>query len=399
MRQRFLACQQVYPLRKPKIGSMQSKVSMLQIGMTASRLGRSGTDRYFLALTRALEDQGCIVRGVVIGDPLEAGAIAGIESFAPNGAGRLRRWIGLRRAVKRLRGDATLVASHCAAHAFPVLDLLGDRPLIAHFHGPWAIEARTGGLGPLTINARRVEEFATYRRAKHFITVSHAFRRILESQYGVDPARIEVIPCGVDITQFRIEGSREDARRALGWPLDRRIVLIAARLVTGKGIDVLIDAIGEVRRRHTDVLLQIVGTGPLDVELRARVRERELERWVNFAGFFDDEMALAYRAADFSVVASSGLEGFPLTVPESLACGTPVLVTPRGGLPEAVAALDPGLIFAGCSVADIASGINAALDGTSRLPGAQACSDYAQRFDWTVIAQAVRTVYDEALKR
>ena len=58
----------------------------------------------------------------------------------------------------------------------------------------------------------------------------------------------------------------------------------------------------------------------------------------------DVDLVSAYQAADVSVVPSIALEGFGLVALESLACGTPVVVTDCGGLPEAVAGLDASLI-------------------------------------------------------
>jgi glycosyltransferase involved in cell wall biosynthesis len=80
---------------------------------------------------------------------------------------------------------------------------------------------------------------------------------------------------------------------------------------------------------------------------------------------------------------------------ESLASGTPVLVTPVGGLPEAVRDLAPELILGGSEVADIAHGLRDALAGRVALPDEAACLAYAQRFAWPAIAARVADVYRE----
>ncbi len=93
------------------------------------------------------------------------------------------------------------------------------------------------------------------------------------------------------------------------------------------------------------------------------------------------------------------LEGFGLITVESLASGTPVLVTPVGGLPEAVAGLSRDLVLPATGAAAIAEGLGAALDGSLKLPDADACRAYARdNFDNSVIAKRVASVYGEAIK-
>jgi len=79
-----------------------------------------------------------------------------------------------------------------------------------------------------------------------------------------------------------------------------------------------------------------------------------------------------------------------------LACGTPALVTPIGGLPEVVAPLDPRLVLPGAGARELAQGMCDAMSGRLPLPAEEACLQYARRFDWPVIAEQVRTVYREA---
>ena len=106
---------------------------------------------------------------------------------------------------------------------------------------------------------------------------------------------------------------------------------------------------------------------------------------------------MAYRAADMTVVPSQALEGFGLITLESLACGTPVLVSPVGGLPETIEPFAPQCVFANTSTDEITHGIGEALTGSLQLPTDEACRAYAVRgFSWPTIAARVRAVYDEA---
>jgi glycosyltransferase involved in cell wall biosynthesis len=376
---------------------MLGSVETLQIGLIASPHQTSGSDRYYFELLRALRGRDQRVAGIVLGDPgtIEAAA-GGVRSFAPEGSRALRRWRGLRRQVRAMVRSADVVVSHLAAHVFPALDIIRAKPLVEHFHGPWALEGRFDRIARARVALRFVQERSVYRRAERIVVLSRAFGDVLEREYRMPAHKLRVIPGGVDLARFDSSTPREAARAELGLGADRPIVFCVRRLEPTKGIDRLIEAIDLVRVRVPDVLAVVAGTGGQAADLQRLVRERGLERHVAFAGKIDDRrLALYYRAADCSVVPSVAWEGFGLVCIESFASGTPVMVTPVGGLPEAAGGLDPALVFASASVADIAAGLSDALRGRRPLPSEAACLAYAQRFAWPAIAARVAEVYRE----
>jgi glycosyltransferase involved in cell wall biosynthesis len=162
------------------------------------------------------------------------------------------------------------------------------------------------------------------------------------------------------------------------------------------GLENLLDAFAQIAPHHPEACLVIAGKGPLAKDLQAQAATLGLGSQIRFAGFIsDDDLPSAYAAADFSIVPSDALEGFGLITLESLACGTPVLVTPIGGLPEAVAGLSPALVLSGCSRNDLAAGLEQGLAGN--LPTASECRAYAENlFAWPAIARRIMTVYQEA---
>ena len=117
-------------------------------------------------------------------------------------------------------------------------------------------------------------------------------------------------------------------------------------------------------------------------------------------GFISESLLPAhYQAADISIVPSQTLEGFGLTTLESLACGTPVLVTPVGGLTEVVGPLAPGCILPGFSSQQIAQGLQAYLGGRLPLPGSAECVAYVkEHFLWERVSTHVLSIYDEAFR-
>ena len=165
------------------------------------------------------------------------------------------------------------------------------------------------------------------------------------------------------------------------------------------GLENLIDAMRIVAKRVPDVLLMLAGAGPLSGELKVRIEEHGLGENVTQLGRIpDSDLPLAYRGADISVVPTEALEGFGMITLESLASGTPALVTPVGGLPEVLETFSPECIFPGTSVAEIALVLCDVFSGARRLPTSDDCRRYATtQFSWPIIAGRTADAYREVL--
>ena len=387
------------PTRAP---APRAALQTLQLGMEWFGESAGGLNRVYAQLVRELSRDGVDLHGLVAGSPDVARASNGlVHSFAPSNAPLIARMRALRTAASawlRQRPDAMIV-SHFALNAFPVLPQVGGHPLVVHFQGPWGEESRVEGEGAFAVLAKVTVESAVYRRASQAIVLSSAFRDVLHRRYRVPEDRIHVIPGGVDVDRFAVASSRDTCRRALGWPEGRPIVLCVRRLVRRVGVDTLVEAAAALRTRVPEVLVLIAGRGPLEAELQARIAALGLANHVRLLGFLSDaKLPAAYRAADLSVVPTTSLEGFGLVTAESLAAGTPCVVTPVGGLTDVVSPLAPQLVSASPSAADIADVLARALRREIALPSATHCASYArERFDWPVVAARVRGVYEQAL--
>jgi glycosyltransferase involved in cell wall biosynthesis len=379
----------------------RTSLQTLQLGMGWFGEKAGGLNRVYAHLLDELSRDGIELHGLVAGSADVSRASHGlVHAFAPEDAPVLARMRALRAAASawlRERPDA-LIVSHFALNAFPVLSQARRHPLVVHFQGPWGEESRVEGETALAVFAKEMVERAVYRRASHAIVLSTAFGDILAQRYGVPERRIHVIPGGVDVHRFAIAKSREACRRALGWPEGRPIVLCVRRLVRRVGVDTLVDAAAELRKRVPEALVLIAGRGPLKAELEARIVGRGLANHVRLLGFLaDSALPAAYRAADLSVVPTAALEGFGLVTVESLAAGTPCVVTPVGGLTDVVAPFAPQLVSRSPNAVDIAETLARALLGELALPSAAHCAAYArQGFDWPVVAARVRDVYEQA---
>jgi glycogen(starch) synthase len=372
----------------------------VQIGQEWITEKSGGLNRFFSELVQALPSVGVGVTGLVTGTAQVALRSSGaVRPFASLDDGLLARLKGVRSEVRKelAAHPGSLLVSHFALNVAPCLDLVRAPSLVVHFHGPWAEESRIEGQNRLAVSVKHWIERAVYRKATRVIVLSRAFRDLIVAHYRVDPERVRVIPGGVDTRRFAPAQSREQARRLLDWPRDRPIVLAVRRLVRRMGLEDLVDAVRVARESVPDLLVLVAGSGPIEAELKARAAG--LGDHVRFLGFVPDEhLPLAYRAADLSIVPSVALEGFGLIVVESLAAGTPVLVTGVGGLPETLEGLAPQCIVTVPGPGPLATAMVDALRGHTPLPSPEACACHArQRFDWSVIAGRVRDTYKEAL--
>lgn len=374
----------------------------MQLGMGWFPEQPGGLNRVFYNLLCHLPEAGVAARGCVVGSRQvrETSGKRASAFASPTAALPSRLWAARRTTAQVLREDPPdLLASHFALFTWPALDLIRRCPLVVHFHGPWASETAVEGAGAIKRRAGHAIERAVYRRAARLITLSQGFAEVLHGSYGIPEERVRIVPGGVDAQRFAVSHSPQCARADLALPNDRPIILAVRRLIRRMGLEELLEAIALARPKIPEVLLVIAGKGPLTESLRARVSELGLQANVRLLGFVADEsLPLLYRAATLSIVPTVALEGFGLITIESLAAGTPVLVTPVGGLPEVVDGLAPQLVLPGTSAPALAEGLLDALSGRLPLPSAKECQDYARaRFDWPVITAQVRDVYLEAL--
>ena len=165
------------------------------------------------------------------------------------------------------------------------------------------------------------------------------------------------------------------------------------------GLEALIESVPFIRQAVPDALILVAGKGPLARELEESRVAAQVTDNLRFIGFIPEELlGVAYRAADLTVVPSVALEGFGLVVAESLAAGTPVLVTDVGGLPETIEGLSSACVIRGQEPQDIGRAIAGALLGRYPLPSSAACVQHARKhFDWSVIAARVSATYRQAI--
>ena len=198
------------------------------------------------------------------------------------------------------------------------------------------------------LRARRAIERAVMSRCQRVAVLSQFMRQRVMSAHGISADGIALIPGAVDPRAFVPLEDRRLAKAALNLPGNRTILFTVRNLVPRMGLDNLLRAIETLKSTHHELLLVIGGEGPLHDQLQADIRRKRLSDVVRLIGFVpESQLGHYYQAADLVLIPSLQLEGFGLVMVEAMACGTPVLGTPVGAIPEILNQVDPILVAEG----------------------------------------------------
>lgn len=232
--------------------------------------------------------------------------------------------------------------------------------------------------------------------AGRVICVSGSLRDEVLAQ-GIAPDKAVVIENGVDCRKFA-PVPQTDARRRLQLPEHARILVSVGHLSEIKGFHVLIDAVRTLPAAPVPVQLMIIGGdamwGGFQETLQRQIAEFHLEDRVFLVGAKSpEELKYWYSAADLFCLASSR-EGCPNVVLESLACGTPVLATPVGGIPDILSTPELGLM-AQRTPEDLRRGM---LDALNRQWDRAKIATHAQdHYSWETTAAKVLNIFERVI--
>src|SRR3954447_10697713 len=219
------------------------------------------------------------------------------------------------------------------------------------------------GMLPLLVpfRLRRPQLRFALKRAARVIAVSESLKRDAVA-LGVPEDKVRVIENGIDPRVFR-PIDRVEARRSLGLPKYGPLLVSVGTLAPRKGFHLVLEAMARLKRRWPTLRFAVIGgdgpEGAMGAELRQLAAKMKIDGRVIFPGPRErEELAVWYSAANLFVLATAH-EGCPNVVLEALACGTPVLATPVGDIPELVPP-QAGLLVER-NAESIAAGLDAAL--------------------------------------
>jgi glycosyltransferase involved in cell wall biosynthesis len=246
---------------------------------------------------------------------------------------------------------------------------------------------------------------AVMARGERVIAISHFIAARVLSRYNIDPARLRIIPRGVDPALFdpaAVSGHRV-ARLSADWrlPDGATTIILPARLTRWKGHIVMVQALAQLHRQ--DVCLVMVGADQgrkkFRKELLACAEELGVIDRIRIVGHCDD-MPAALMLADIVVNPSIEPEPFGRTVIEAQAMGRPVIVSDQGGTSETVEHGVTGLRIPPADPAALAAAINYLLtisDAERAALGARARESVITHYTTEAMQNATMDVYRELL--
>jgi glycosyltransferase involved in cell wall biosynthesis len=244
---------------------------------------------------------------------------------------------------------------------------------------------------------RRVRVRAGLMRAARVVALWQGSARTLHQSFGVPDAKVRVVANGVPPGRFPLRDPAVIAERRTMFSLrrDAPTAVYAGALVPEKGVDTVLEALAQV----PDLQLLIAGDGPERRRLEALAIQNAPGRVV-FAGVLDD-VASAYVAGDFVVLASRGGDSMPAALIEAGLMGIPAVSTAVEAIPEIVVDGETGFLATSASPKPFGAAMRRMVDD---LDGARRMGDAArghclERYSIDRVAVAWENVIAELLPK
>lgn len=312
-----------------------------------------------------------------------------------------------------LRGS--LVQPNTAVQVLRLAGLLRDRgAALLHCHDFYSnlvgfAAARAAGV-PVVVSRRDLGVWIGPRQARllRFVTAradrvlcnAYAVRDQLLDREGIDPARIVVVPNGLDTRRFDAEAARPVQPGIAALDGGRPTVVLVGNMKHAiKGHADLLAAAALVLRDHPDVRFVLVGDGALRAGLEADARAAGIAHAIVFAGRRTDVAAVLARAT--IAVSASHTEGLSNAVMEGMAAGLPVVATAVGGTVELVRDGRSGFLVPRSDPAMLAQRIGqlVAKPELARQLGRRGRQRIEEEFSTARLADRMSALYDQLLDR
>ena len=264
------------------------------------------------------------------------------------------------------------------------------KPLIISTQGTYAIQ-------PLFWRPEKWFVKWVYNTAE-IITAPSEFTRTNIIKYSGTRTPVRVIHNGVNFERFQDPTDVSVIRRRY---LGKKLLLTVGGLKPRKGHDIVVRALGMLKRKRNDFHYFIIGTGKLEGYLKRLTLEEGLGDNITFCGQIDgDELVRYFQTCDLYVhtpiVTNWQFEGFGIVYLEASACAKPIVATDSGGVRDAVLDGNTGLIVPEGDAIATANAIERILDNpelAQRL-GSQG-REYARQHAWDIIGNKFIKLYEE----
>lgn len=304
-----------------------------------------------------------------------------------------RPMTSLRALVSCLRTFDSIVHFNIVGHMpphplLPLLCRILGRTVVCSMHGYSPIEERLNKSHKWPWSWIVDVEFRLLLHTADQLIVFSDYMKTIVSHH-VSVSRIRVIPLGVNFRTYAAE------KRTLRKSDDPFRIVCVARLVTVKGLETLVKAVGLIQPK-ANLRAYVVGVGPLRSKLQALIDETGLANKVKLCGFLSDKKKRAYLESSDLFVLPSLYEPIPIAILEALAAGLPVVASNVGGIPELVRPGVNGLLVKPANPHDLAAAVSKLIDDDKlRRRLASNARESVREYDWSVVAKKYLSFYQE----
>jgi glycosyltransferase involved in cell wall biosynthesis len=276
----------------------------------------------------------------------------------PEAEGQLEA-VGVRVVNLRRAADGALLYDRDTMYRGLKQNLAEQKTEILHIHNPFAyflygvMAARTAGRVKVinTMHATVMLEgkgFSRKSKAKFWasamlthgvVSVCQEVQNVIRSKYLLPKSKLIVVENGIDLTRFLSTPTRESTQEVIFGAV--------GRMSPEKNHRGLIEAFAMARRDHANIRLRLLGSGPLEGDLRTLAKNLGVAETVEFCGFSHDVSGFLSTVDVF--VLPSNSEGLPLSLLEAIAAGLPVVATAVGGVPRVVSTTESGWVCEPCN--------------------------------------------------
>jgi glycosyltransferase involved in cell wall biosynthesis len=221
---------------------------------------------------------------------------------------------------------------------------------------------------PLLIRSRHIDvdypnprisrhAFTTF--ADHVLTTSEKITGHLKSTFCLQDDHVSTVPTGIDLARFAPDGPKADLFEE-GNPDQYPVVGMVSVLRSWKGHSVFLEAAKLLKAQGVKARYVIVGEGPVRESILQKISECNLSVVTTLTGYRED-IPEVLRALDVLAIPSTGHEGIPQIGLQALACGTSVVGSDAGGIPEIIQPGETGRIVSARDATQLANAIEATL--------------------------------------
>ncbi len=257
--------------------------------------------------------------------------------------------------------------------------------------------------GNYRFEERIQREFVLYRSCDHVIATTEHQAQIIEDEYDLPAGHISMIPPGIDEARFTaVTPSRlKEVRARLGMSV--RDVYVVGRAASNKGYDLIIDALPHLLKMQPEARL-VLAAGSNSKEdkalvdtWKAQAQAHGVADRIDWRGYVADEDLADYYRAPGVFALPSRYEPFGMTAVEAMACGTPTVLTTRGGLFEQITFGEHALVADPTRPREFAAMINMPMEHDwLRHKLAVEGARFARRtFGWTGIARRTAALFEQ----